>query len=88
MFFVIDASEALSRSAAKILGQYPGAKIHHADAIHLATADLVRSRMDPGDLFVLATADSGMQDVAEALGFSVFNPDRHDISDLRSLIGY
>lgn len=85
VFRIVNVNRPLLESATDLLRANPEWNIGAADALHLATALLVRSEMENTPL-VFVTADRGLAEAARAKGFPVFNPDWDRLDRLEALI--
>jgi hypothetical protein len=76
--FTAEAVDAARKSARELA-------LRGADAIHLASAVLLRGRLAEGDQLMLATSDSELKKAAQASGFAVIDPGEQDAQSAHNL---
>jgi predicted nucleic acid-binding protein len=73
-FSAVPITDELLANATDIMRDAPQWSIGAADAVHLATALQVRSRIGSSQKLVFVTADQGLYEAAKASGLAVHNP--------------
>lgn len=87
VFRIVPTDDDRLERATDLLQRHPEHAIHAGDAVHLVAALEVRADLDPGELLVFVTADTGLEEAAKAMGFMTVNPMREGAEALARLSG-
>lgn len=82
---LVDVEPGYVEGAALLLANSPGIRFHPGDALHLYTAEALRSELTHDVPLVFVTADGGLARVARAAGLAVFDPGAEPIEALAGL---
>ena len=81
---LVEIESGQVEEACRLLESFSGSKLHSGDALHLHVAELIQQGLDPGEPFVVVTADEGMEAVAARLGLPTFHPVKQPLRVLQS----